>query len=278
MALLPPIDNNPKIGQYFGPTIVVHEPPMFHDPANTKANYSAETGLQLFAPQYHPALDIIAAEGTPIRASEAGTVVFSGVDVYSGNSLKIEVAIDGHPNTHYSSNHCSRVRVAKGAHVTRGQVIAYVGHTGWANGAHDHFWVSFNEYIGGRWRQNFINPMLLLPGGAWANDARIKPPAPPVATITTLASYVPQRTAVIAPGTTVYGYDPKRPGAPVVRFVATPTSGSNFPVDKKVQIKWPNPAVYNPAPNGTFVHGTAGVFAGLYVPVTSVKAADGKAW
>jgi hypothetical protein len=91
----------------------------------------------------------------------------------------------------------------------------------------------------------------------------------PVAKITVLASYSPTKTALIAPNATIYGYDPKRPGKAVATFKAT-SLGSSFPVDKTVHIDWPDPTTYNPVPHGTFVHGTAGVFAGLYVQASTV--------
>ena len=83
----------------------------------------------------HQAIDIGAAEGTPIMAADSGAVVFAG---YKG-SYGYLVEID-HGNgfvTYYA--HCSKLLVSKGQKVGKGQTIAKVGHTGNATGSHVHF-------------------------------------------------------------------------------------------------------------------------------------------
>lgn len=112
---------------------------------------------------FHPGLDLAAAEGTPIRAGEAGTVSAAGPNGVSG--LRVRVLI--RPGTEYGHGHCSKLLVKAGDKVARGQVIALVGHTGGATGPHSHHFVKIGTYI--------YDPNLFYPGGANANDPRIKP-------------------------------------------------------------------------------------------------------
>lgn len=84
----------------------------------------------------HEGVDIGAAAGTPILAANAGLVVYSdnGMSGY-GNAVAI-VHGDG-SLTLYA--HCVATFVVPGQRVERGQIIAAVGDTGLAHGAHLHF-------------------------------------------------------------------------------------------------------------------------------------------
>lgn len=84
----------------------------------------------------HNGVDIGAAEGTPMRAVNDALVAYSnnGMRGY-GNSVVLLHA-DG-TITLYA--HCHRTYVFAGERVQRGQVIAEVGDTGLARGAHLHF-------------------------------------------------------------------------------------------------------------------------------------------
>lgn len=87
----------------------------------------------------HRAIDIAAPSGTPIVAADAGVVTFSGTKSSYGKIVEID-----HGNgyvTRYA--HCSQLVVAKGARVSRGQLIAKVGRTGFATGNHVHFEVLY---------------------------------------------------------------------------------------------------------------------------------------
>jgi len=91
-------------------------------------------------PEHHKGIDIGASYGANIIAAEGGTVIsseWSGgygntVIIFHGNGL----------STLYA--HCSSVLVAKGAAVTKGQVIAKIGSTGYSTGPHLHFEVRLN--------------------------------------------------------------------------------------------------------------------------------------
>lgn len=89
---------------------------------------------------FHPGIDIGVPAGTPIKAAAAGTVVFAGSMGGYGNLTVID-----HGNglaTAYG--HQSSIAVATGASVSQGQVIGYVGCTGYCFGAHLHFEVRVN--------------------------------------------------------------------------------------------------------------------------------------
>jgi len=83
----------------------------------------------------HRAIDYAAPIGTPIRATADGVVSFAGWDGPYGNKISIR-----HNGT-YSTNYChqSKFAVKKGQHVMQGQIIGYVGTTGFSTGPHLHY-------------------------------------------------------------------------------------------------------------------------------------------
>jgi len=84
---------------------------------------------------FHAGIDIDAPMGTPVRASADGDV--TGLEMGAGYGRQI-VLEHGHGlRTLYG--HLSAVAVVAGQHVTRGQVIGYVGQTGRATGPHLHY-------------------------------------------------------------------------------------------------------------------------------------------
>jgi len=84
---------------------------------------------------FHSGIDIDAPYGTPVRAAAEGDVV----DASMRNGYGREVVLDhGHDlNTVYG--HLSAIAVIPGQHVTRGEVIGYVGQSGRATGPHLHY-------------------------------------------------------------------------------------------------------------------------------------------
>ena len=99
----------------------------------------------------HDGIDIAAKQGTPIRASAAGRVVFSGKMRGYGNLILVRHKDDFF--TAYAHNRVNKVR--KGQWVKRGQLVAKVGRTGRASGAHLHFEI--------RHGQTARNPLFFLP-------------------------------------------------------------------------------------------------------------------
>lgn len=88
----------------------------------------------------HAAIDIAAASGTPIVAADSGVVTFAG---WRGNyGYLVEISHGNGYATRYA--HCSKLLVSRGQRVSRGQVVARVGRTGYATGTHVHFEVLYN--------------------------------------------------------------------------------------------------------------------------------------
>ena len=83
----------------------------------------------------HAGIDMRGANGTPIYASAPGEVVFAGIRGGYGNTVIIDHG--GGIATLYA--HQSKLAVAEGDEVARGQVIGAVGSTGFSTGPHLHF-------------------------------------------------------------------------------------------------------------------------------------------
>ncbi len=85
----------------------------------------------------HKGVDFAAALGTPIRASGDGVIDFAGVQGGYGNFIVIKHWANY--TTAYA--HMSRFAkgMRKGSKVSQGDVIGYVGSTGWSTGAHLHY-------------------------------------------------------------------------------------------------------------------------------------------
>ena len=88
----------------------------------------------------HPGIDIGASTGTPIHAAAAGQVLLAGYDGGYGNLVVLDNG--GGLSTAYA--HQSQIAVSVGQQVTQGQVIGYVGSTGFSTGPHLHFEVRIN--------------------------------------------------------------------------------------------------------------------------------------
>lgn len=84
--------------------------------------------------------DYAASTGTPIKASDGGTVVTAGW--YYGYGLTVIINHGGGVKTLYG--HCSSLNVSVGDKVFQGQNIAAVGNTGNSYGAHCHFEIIIN--------------------------------------------------------------------------------------------------------------------------------------
>ena len=88
----------------------------------------------------HPGIDIGAPMGTPIKAAKAGVVVNAGPNGGYGNFTCLNHG--GGLSTCYA--HQSSVATTAGANVAQGEVIGYVGSTGFSTGPHLHFEVRIN--------------------------------------------------------------------------------------------------------------------------------------
>ncbi len=117
----------------------------------TTGEVTSPYGLRWGGTDFHPGIDIANDMGTPIVATADGVVEYAGwnsggygnmVDINHGNGLM----------TRYG--HASQVVVSTGQQVKRGQLIAYMGSTGFSTGPHVHYEVHVNG--------NRVNPISYL--------------------------------------------------------------------------------------------------------------------
>ncbi len=90
---------------------------------------------QPFIPGQHPGIDLHASYGDPIHACLGGTVIIAAWEGGYGNAVVID---DGGGMANLYA-HQSRMAVSVGQVVTAGQVIGYIGSTGYSTGPHLHF-------------------------------------------------------------------------------------------------------------------------------------------
>jgi len=99
---------------------------------------------------FHPGLDISADYGQPVVATGDATVSAAGPNGAYGNMVMLDHGFG--IVTKYG--HLSRLAVADGQQVKRGDVIGYVGSTGRSTGSHLHYEIWMNGRL--------TNPMTLL--------------------------------------------------------------------------------------------------------------------
>jgi murein DD-endopeptidase MepM/ murein hydrolase activator NlpD len=98
----------------------------------------------------HLGLDFRASTGTPVHATNAGTVILARPLYFEGNC----VMLDHGQGLVTVYMHLSEFKVKEGEKVVAGQMIALSGGTGRSTGPHLHFAV--------RWRGEYLNPRTLL--------------------------------------------------------------------------------------------------------------------
>ena len=113
-------------------------------PVPSSSRITSQYGYRILfgVKDFHTGIDIGAAQGTNIVAAESGTVILAS---YGWNGGYGNYVIINHGNgitTRYA--HASKLYVSVGQTVSKGQVIAAVGETGNAYGAHLHFETRLN--------------------------------------------------------------------------------------------------------------------------------------
>jgi murein DD-endopeptidase MepM/ murein hydrolase activator NlpD len=99
-----------------------------------------------YIPSTHLGNDFRAPEGTPIPTSNTGKVVYVGDLFYSGKT----VIVDHGMQLFSMYAHLSKISVAVGATVNRGDIVGLSGATGRASGPHLHWGIKINgEWIDG---------------------------------------------------------------------------------------------------------------------------------
>jgi murein DD-endopeptidase MepM/ murein hydrolase activator NlpD len=99
----------------------------------------------------HQGIDISCSRGTPIKASSAGRVIYSG-NTITGYGNMIILRHTEEFVTVYAHNQVNLVE--EGTQVEKGQIIGRVGKTGRASGHHLHFEIRINNEA--------VDPMLYL--------------------------------------------------------------------------------------------------------------------
>lgn len=98
----------------------------------------------------HQGLDFRVGTGTPVHASNAGTVILARPLYFEGNC----VAVDHGQGLITLYFHLSEFKIKEGDKVDRGQLLALSGGTGRSTAPHLHFAV--------RWQGEYLNPATLL--------------------------------------------------------------------------------------------------------------------
>ena len=101
--------------------------------------------------EYHEGQDIEAAIGTPVSAAASGKVVCAGTQ--NGYGLVVYIDHGNGLSTRYG--HLSKINVAVGQDIKRGETLGLVGSTGRSTGPHLHYEVRINNEP--------VNPIGYLP-------------------------------------------------------------------------------------------------------------------
>ena len=101
----------------------------------TSSGYGNRTHPVLGGTRSHKGVDLAAPTGTPIYATADGTV--GKAEWFSSYGMYVAIDHGGDLETRYA--HMSRIAVASGQRVRKGDVIGYVGSTGRSTGPHLHY-------------------------------------------------------------------------------------------------------------------------------------------
>jgi murein DD-endopeptidase MepM/ murein hydrolase activator NlpD len=125
------------------------------DGVHLSSDYGMRTHPVLGGRRQHKGVDLAGAIGTPIHAAADGIV--SRADWFSSYGLYVSLEHGGTLQTRYG--HMSRLNVAAGQRVHKGDVIGYIGTTGRSTGPHLHYEV--------RIAGEAVNPVPYLQAGAY---------------------------------------------------------------------------------------------------------------
>ncbi|EMF0514490.1 peptidoglycan DD-metalloendopeptidase family protein [Enterococcus hirae] len=118
-------------------------------------NYTISSPFGTRGGEFHRGLDLAAAQGEPIYASKAGTVVKAEFHPSWGNY----VAIEHEDGTTALYAHQQEYQVKVGDKVKQGQIIGYVGSTGNSTGSHLHFELCLDHSLN---QSQLIDPETIL--------------------------------------------------------------------------------------------------------------------
>lgn len=133
--------------------------------AQLTSSYGMRTHPVLGGRRKHTGIDLAAPTGTPVYAAADG--IIGRADWYSSYGLYISINHGASMETRYA--HLSRLAVAAGDNVKKGDLIGYVGSTGRSTGPHLHYEVRVEGLA--------VNPIPYMVESeaqiAFARDARL---------------------------------------------------------------------------------------------------------
>ncbi len=136
------------------------------DGVHLSSDYGMRTHPVLGGRRQHKGVDLAQPIGTPVYATADGMV--SKAEKFSSYGLFISLEHGGNIQTRYG--HLSRLNVAAGQLVHKGDLIGYVGSTGRSTGPHLHYEVRIAGVA--------VNPIPYMQGSAQPVLAANTPPAP----------------------------------------------------------------------------------------------------
>ncbi|HEY3313955.1 MAG TPA: peptidoglycan DD-metalloendopeptidase family protein [Bacillota bacterium] len=110
-------------------------------PARITSPYGYRYHPILRTRRLHTGIDIASPSGTPIKAAESGRVMMARYNSVYGYMVMIE---HGAGVVTLYAHQQNRLQVKEGDLVKKGQLLGYVGSTGWSTGPHLHFEVRVN--------------------------------------------------------------------------------------------------------------------------------------
>lgn len=123
---------------------------------------------------FHPGLDFAAPVGTPIHATADGVVAFAGkyptsreTDWWRYGNL---VALRNGDLFVTLYGHCDELKVRAGQRVSRGDVLATVGNSGWSASPHVHYEVRKRDALG---EPRPIDPLVYILDRRWPNEEKL---------------------------------------------------------------------------------------------------------
>jgi murein DD-endopeptidase MepM/ murein hydrolase activator NlpD len=134
-----------------GPVSIPSRTPL--DGLTMTSNFGMRVHPVLGGMRAHKGVDLSAPVGTPIHATADGVV--GKAAWFGGYGLYVQLEHGSDLETRYG--HMSRLNVAEGQHVRKGDILGYVGTTGRSTGPHLHYEV--------RVAGNAVNPVPYMQGG-----------------------------------------------------------------------------------------------------------------
>lgn len=125
------------------------------DGVRLSSDYGMRSHPVLGGRRAHKGIDLAGPTGTPILATADGIV--SRADWFSSYGLYVSLEHGGSLQTRYG--HMSRLNVAAGQRVRKGEIIGYVGSTGRSTGPHLHYEIRIAGVA--------VNPVPYLQAGSY---------------------------------------------------------------------------------------------------------------